>query len=266
MSPVRVKQLFIHPVKGLSPQEYDRVSLKAGQGIPGDRAFALMYLPNPLAAQDKVPWMKKQHFSMQNDWPGLAGLTCEFDPHTTRLNVKRHGVELLVAPTNTRAGRDRISAFFTGYLAALTPQPAARHPDHAPLQFIGSPDGSTRYPDREPVHISLVSQASLDHLSELVGQPIDARRFRPNLVLEGVPAWTEMSWIGQEFELGTARIVIEAPINRCLNIDVNPVTGEVDIPVFSRLQKQLGHKQTGVVAKVITSGTVAVGDTLCRSN
>ena len=59
MTSVRVKQLFIHPVKGLTPQTSDRVYLQAGHGIPGDRAFALMYdvtapdNPNPV-----VPWMK----------------------------------------------------------------------------------------------------------------------------------------------------------------------------------------------------------------
>ncbi|HEY9846883.1 MAG TPA: MOSC domain-containing protein, partial [Candidatus Caenarcaniphilales bacterium] len=130
----------------------------------------------------------------------------------------------------------------------------------APLRLVGTNQGATRYPDREPVHISLVSQASLRHLSELIGQPIDSRRFRPNLVLEGVPAWTEMDWIGHKFQLGTAQLVIEAPINRCWNIDVNPETGEQDIPIFSLLQKHLGHRQTGVLAKIITSGTVAVGD------
>lgn len=261
MSIANVKQLFTHYVKGLSPQECDRVFLKAGHGIPGDRAFALMH-GQPEEQTEAVPWKRKQHFVMQNDWPGLAGLACHYDSQTATLAVQRAGVELLVAQTNTPAGRDRISAFFTGYLAALEPVPTARHPEHGPLQLVGNSNGTTRYPDREPVHLSLVSQASLDHLTQVAGQPIEVRRFRPNVLLEGVAAWAEMDWVGQELQLGTARIVVTAPINRCLNIDVNPQTGEPDIPLFSLLQEKLGHPQTGVLAKIITSGSVSVGDHL----
>ena len=263
MTTVRVKQLFTHPVKGLTPQPCDRVDLQAGHGIPGDRAFALMYdSVAPDNASPVVPWMKKQNFAMQCDWPGLAALDCHYEPYTGILTVKRKGVKLLVAETNTPAGRDRIGAFFTGYLAAIHPSQSARHPDRAPLRLVGDGTGTTRYPDREPVHLSLVSQATLDQVGEAALKLVDVRRFRPNVVLEGVPAWAEFDWVGQEFELGTARIAITAPINRCLNIDVNPDTGERDIPLFSLLQKHFKHKQTGVLAKVITGGTVALGDGL----
>ncbi|WP_346016772.1 MOSC domain-containing protein [Chroococcidiopsis sp. CCMEE 29] len=263
MTAVSVKQLFIHPVKGLTPQAKNCVDLKAGHGIPGDRAFALMYESQAIDhASSIVPWMKKQNFAMQCDWPALAALDCRYDPQTAVLTVKRQGVELLAAETNTPTGRDRIGAFFTGYLAAIYPSQAARHPDRAPLRLVGDCTGTTRYPDREPVHLSLVSQATLDQLSVTTGKIIDVRRFRPNVLLEGVPAWAELAWVGQEIYLGTARLQITAPINRCLNIDVNPETGERDIQLFSLLQQHFKHKQTGVLAKVITDGKVTVDDGL----
>ncbi len=43
---------------------------------------------------------------------------------------------------------------------------------------------------------------------------------------------------------------------------VNPETGERDITLFSLIQKHFKHKQTGVLAKVITNGTVTLGDSL----
>lgn len=260
---IRVTQLFTHPVKGLTPQASERVYLQAGHGIPGDRAFALMYGSGATDnANPVVPWMKKQNFAMQCDWPGLAGLDCHYEPKSGTLTVRRKGVELLVADTTSPGGRERIGVFFTGYLAAIHPSQSARHPERAPLRLVGDGTGTTRYPDREPVHLSLVSQATLDHLGEAVGQWVDVRRFRPNVVLEGVPAWAEFNWVGQEIQLGTAQLEITAPINRCLNIDVNPDTGERDIALFSSLQKHFKHKQTGILAKVITSGTVTIGDCL----
>jgi uncharacterized protein YcbX len=107
-----------------------------------------------------------------------------------------------------------------------------------------------------------VSAATLEDLSQVAGQPIDARRFRPNIVVEGVSAWEEFNWVGREFNIGTARILITDRLTRCPNIDVHPDKGELDIPLFSLIQKTFKHKDTGVVAKVITDGKIAVGDGL----
>jgi uncharacterized protein len=262
MKQAEVKQLFIHPVKGLTPKAQQSVTLKVGYGIPGDRSFALMYKEDEINVDSTiVPWMKKENFIMQNDWHSLAALDCEYEEGSGIFRVKGKGVELLVSDTKTEIGRDRISAFFTGYLAGINPSLAAKNSNHPPLQFVGM-FGETRYPDREAVHISLVSQATIDNLSQLAGQQIDVRRFRPNIVIEGVPAWGEFDWVGQEMQLGTARIEISARINRCLNIEVHPETGERDIGLLTLLQKQFHHIQTGVLAKVISNGDVAIGDNI----
>jgi hypothetical protein len=264
MTKICVKELFIHPFKGLSAQKCDRVEVQVGHGIRGDRSFGLMFQEDAQYPDStKVPWMKKHNFAMQNDWAGLAALDCCYEAATGTLTVKRKGVELLVADTNSPTGRDRIATFFTGYLAGIYPSQTARHPNRAPLQVVGE-YGKTRYPDREAVHISLVSQATLDNLSELAGLAVDVRRFRPNIVLDGVPAWGEFDWVGKEMQLGTARIAITARINRCLNIDVNPETGERDIALLPLLKKHFQHTQTGVLAQVITSGTVAIGDIMTK--
>ncbi|KAF3888360.1 MULTISPECIES: MOSC domain-containing protein [Nostocales] len=259
---IRVKQLFIHPFKGLTPQKCDRVELRSQHGIPGDRAFALMFDDGDKYPElTAVPWMKKQHFAMQNDWSGLAALDCSYEPETGILTVRRKEEELLVADTHSLTGRDRIGSFFTGYLAGIYPSQTARHPNRTSIKVVGD-FGKTRYPDREAVHISLVSQTTIEHLSELAGRSIDVRRFRPNIVLDGVPAWGEFDWVGKEMELGTARIVVTDRINRCLNIEVNPETGERDTALLPLLKKNFQHTQTGVLARVVTSGSVAVGEIL----
>ncbi|AFZ14895.1 MOSC domain containing protein [Crinalium epipsammum PCC 9333] len=263
MSKITIKQLFTYYIKGLTPHACESVFLKEGHGIPGDRTFALMYDDNLTdIGEAVVPWMKKKHFAVQNDWAGLAGLSCHYDVETALLTVKRHGVKLLVSATNTEVGRDNISKFFTGYLAGLTSSELARHPDHAPLRFVGDSNGSARYPDREPVHISLLSQGTLNALSDLLEQQVDVRRFRPNVVLEGVEPWEEFKWVGQEFMLGTAKIKITAPINRCLNINVHPEKGELDLPLLTKLKQHYGHVQTGVLATVLSSGFAKIGDKL----
>lgn len=253
-----ITQLFVHPVKGLTPQAETQVSLQSGHGILGDRAFALMYATSTSKSNSRVvPWMKKRNFAMQCDLPALAALDCRYDFQNALLTIKHKDQDLLVADPNILAQRKLIDAFFTGYLAADL---------KSPLQLVGTNDGKTRYPDRHTVHLSLINQATLDQLSDIVGQPVDAKRFRPNIVFQGIPAWAEFNWIGQHFQLGSAQIEVTAPINRCLNIDVNPRTGKQDLPLLSLLQQHFSHKQTGVLAKVITSGIVTVGDRLQSLN
>ncbi|HIK27841.1 MAG: MOSC domain-containing protein [Oscillatoriaceae bacterium SKW80] len=263
----RVKQIFIHPVKGLTPQAKESVVLTPGHGIKGDRAFALMFADcAPDYVTSTVPWKSKKNFAVQNDWPSLAALTCNYNPEKDELTVQRSGITLLVEKTQTPQGRERIGAFFTEYLATQQPTESARHPQRARLNLVGSASGETRYPDRESVHISLLSQATLDAIGEVCGKRVDVRRFRPNILLEGVAAWEEFTWVGQKFLLGSAKIAIAARINRCVNIEVNPDTGDRDLPLLSVLRQHFGHLQTGILATVETEATVTIGDTLTLLN
>ncbi|KAM3113365.1 MOSC domain-containing protein [Phormidesmis sp. 146-33] len=259
MTTIRVKQLFTHPVKGLTPQLSTRVDLLAGHGIPGDRAFALMYDTADAQTTDPiVPWKNKKSFAMQCDRPELAALACEYEASTGILTVRREDAELLMAEANTAIGRTQISQFFSHYLTTVSDQKI----EPRPLRLVGTGEGTTRYPDRNHVHLSLISTATLENLSQLTGQFVDSRRFRPNIVVEGVSAWEELNWVGREFNIGTARIAIEARLPRCLNIDVDPDTGVRDLPLFSLLQQAFHHRDTGVLATVIQDGSVTLGDSL----
>lgn len=295
MSSSIVKQLFIHPVKGLTPQdcdratggpEGDRVFLTEGHGIKGDRAFALMFLDIEMETDtfldntqsfiptlQNIDWMSKTNFAVQNDWPALAALNCHYDFITQFLTVKKERKILLNANTNTKLGRVQISRFFTEYLKKFEPTPEARHSARSPVLLVGSSNGNTRYPDRETAHISLVNQATLDQLSSLTNPVSDAeiqaekpgffvRRFRPNIVLDGIAPWEEFNYIDQRFQLGDAHIYITARINRCVNIEINPETGERDLPLLSLLKDNFGHKQMGILATVVKSGYVQIGDHL----
>lgn len=263
MKEAQVKQLFSYPIKGLTPHPIHQVELECDYGIRGDRAFALMFLDSSdTPPQTIVPWMSKGNFAVQNDWPKLAKLECFYDAQSDCLTVRHQGVNLLNSATETQAERDRISAFFTGFLADAEPTPEARHPQHSPLHLVGSQSGETRYPDRAPVHISLMSQATLDELSEACGTLVDVRRFRPNILLEGIAPWEEFQGVGEEFYLGQSKIVITARIGRCANIEVDPDSGDRNLGLLSVLKNRYGHLQTGVLAKIITPGFVKIGDRL----
>ena len=263
---MKISQIFTHPIKGLTPQAQERAWLDAGLGIQGDRAFALMFSDSAHSTTtgQSVPWMSKKNFAVQNDWPALAALKCHYEAKTGRLTVENGDSQsLLVADTTTEAGRERIGAFFTGYLAASRPTEKARHPQVTPVRLVGeNVPGRSHYLDRQQGHISLIGASTLEDIAAKCGVTVDPRRFRPNIVLEGVPPWGEFDWVGQRFHLGDCEFTVTAPIGRCLNIEVNPDSGIRDIPLFSLLLENFGHAQTGVVAEVSSSGVVAVGDCL----
>ncbi|MBO9998957.1 MAG: MOSC domain-containing protein [Cyanobacteria bacterium SID2] len=260
---MRIREIFVHPVKGLSPQSIERVKLQENSGIVGDRAFGLMFVDTGKETGILAPWQRKQHFAVQNDWAGLAALACYYDFDRQALTVKRDGEILLFAKTDNEIDRERIGEFFTQYLQTLKPTKSARHPQHAPVRLVGTATGETRYPDRQQGHISIISQATFDELAKMVDvSSIDSRRFRPNFVVEDVPAWEEFNWVGHPLRLGGVLVEVTARIGRCFNINVNPETGEVDLPLFDRLPQHFKHAQTGVIAKVLESGTVAVGEAL----
>lgn len=253
-----VTQLFTYPIKGLTPQKLDQTFLTIGHGIKGDRALALLFLDTIDQADQTLPWLSKKHFAVQNDWPELAALECQYQSGI--LTIKQHSKEVLVADYNTDLGKEQINQFFTEYIANSTPTEAARHPQKSAIKMVGDVRGNTRYPDREPVHISLISQATLDDLSKIAKKSIDSQRFRPNLIIDGIEAWEEFNWMGKQLQIGEAIIEIKAKIGRCVNIEVDPHTGHRDLPLLSLLKEHFGHAQTGVLATIIKDGNVHLGD------
>ena len=111
--------------------------------------------------------------------------------------------------------------------------------------------------------LSVVNAQSVANLSGLVGTNLDLRRFRANILVDGMEPWTEQSWIGKEISVGDGlrlRVVREIP--RCKATCVNPDTGEEDVRVPQLLREHFGHANMGVLAIPVRSGHVAVGATV----
>ncbi|MGL6284348.1 MAG: MOSC domain-containing protein, partial [Microcoleaceae cyanobacterium] len=208
-----------------------------------------------------VNWLSKKYFAVQNDWPGLACLQCDYQHSTGFFRVKQGGILVLEADLRSLEQRKKVDQFFTNYLQTLTPNPGARHPQIAPVKLVG--DGFTsRYPDRNVHHISLIGQGTLDELSRKIGEPVSAERFRANFVIAGLPAWQEFQWLEQPLFLGEVKIQVTAKIGRCLNIEVNPLTGARDLALLKLLKTEYDHTDTGILATVETSGEVGINDHL----
>jgi uncharacterized protein YcbX len=87
----------------------------------------------------------------------------------------------------------------------------------------------------------------------------DRRRFRPNLVIAGVPGLAEREWEGRQLRVGDAVIGIVSLRQRCIMTTFDPDTAEQETEVLLRIHRELD----GLFAldcEVIEPGRVRVGD------
>ena len=119
-----------------------------------------------------------------------------------------------------------------------------------------------------------MSQASLTHLAQVGGAvkgageiPVDGRRFRMLIEIDGVGPHEEDAWIGRELEIGPTRVRWHGNIGRCVTTTRNPESGEVNLPTLRMLAAYRLHEietterlPFGIHGEVLRGGTVRVGD------
>ena len=117
--------------------------------------------------------------------------------------------------------------------------------------------------------ISLVSVASLERLrqEEGVDGPIDGRRFRLLLEIDGVRAHEEDEWLGTRVQVGEAVLALNGDIGRCVVTTQDPDTGVTDFDTLGTLARyrREGRNEPlpfGVYGSVAVPGRVRVGDSV----
>jgi uncharacterized protein YcbX len=252
-----VAAIYRYPVKGLSAEGLDSVALIPGECLPHDRRFAIALGSAPFDPQ-RPEWMSKIHFIMLMRDEKLAQLQTRFDAESAVLTIAENGRVLLRERMTESEGRRLVEEFFADYLgpAVNGPVRVVEAPGHAFADARRKPNATT---DK---YVSLINRASIAALEAAMGVPVDPIRFRANVYLDGVSAWSEHDWIGSEITLGAARLRVLSPITRCAATQVNPVTAKRDLDIVAALGRAFGHINMGVYAEVLAGGEVALGDAL----
>ena len=115
---------------------------------------------------------------------------------------------------------------------------------------------------------SLVSTASLAALRQATGadEPVDGRRFRMTVGVDGVEPHAEDGWIGKRVRLGDAVVVVRERVGRCAVTTRDPDTGIRDLDTLDAIAAYRGDVPTreplpfGVWCEVVEPGCVALGD------
>lgn len=108
--------------------------------------------------------------------------------------------------------------------------------------------------------ILLIAQASLDDLNRRLAQPIEMRRFRPNLVVSGCDAYAEDQW--KILRIGDVELHVVKPCSRCVIPSIDPATGiKQQEPTRTLLTyRRKGEKiYFGQNVLVQTQGTLSLG-------
>ncbi|HEV2060256.1 MAG TPA: MOSC N-terminal beta barrel domain-containing protein [Solirubrobacteraceae bacterium] len=116
---------------------------------------------------------------------------------------------------------------------------------------------------------SFISRASLQALERVAGAPVDARRFRMLIEIDGLgEPHEEDTWIGRPLRVGGALVRVRGHVGRCLVTQRHPESGTPDLPTLDLLRSYRGGLDTteplafGVYGEVLEPGRVAVGDPL----
>jgi uncharacterized protein YcbX len=245
-----IVSLYRYPVKGLSPEPLDRATLTPGRAIAGDRAYAIAQ--GDTAFDPAAPaYLPKTHFLMLMRNEQLATLRTKFDAASCELLITGPDGATVRGRLDRPDGRHAIVDFITAFMpAALRGTP---HIVHA--------EGHT-FSDVAAQVVSLINLESCTALEPLAGRAVNPLRFRANLYFRGAPAWAELAWIGRRLRIGAVELEVIKRIQRCAATNVDPVSGVRDLNIPYVLQRNLGHADNGVYARVVTGGEIKPGDAL----
>jgi uncharacterized protein len=109
--------------------------------------------------------------------------------------------------------------------------------------------------------LSLITTQTVASLAEAVGSPLSVLRFRPNLLVEAATdePFPEDAWVGAVLRLGGVRMRVDKRDQRCVMVNVDPVTTERNPTVLRTIARQR-DACLGVYGAVVEPGRVSVGD------
>jgi uncharacterized protein YcbX len=229
----RVRAIYRYPVKSMAGEPMTSAQL-GWHGLDGDRRLAFVRS----GIQTGMPWLTASKLASLVTYVPLRDAE---DAIPSRVRTPK-GEEL-------ELNGDALRAELT-----------AAH--GAPVALMRLNNGT--YDDAP---LSIITTSSVATVTGEAGVDADARRFRPNLLIEtpdGSP-FPEDAWVGRTLRFGEGE---ESPAVsvctrdvRCAMLNLDPDTAASD----ARLMKaavRLNENCTGVYATIIRTGLVRVGDAL----
>jgi uncharacterized protein YcbX len=228
----KVAELWRYPVSSMAGEQLDQLHVD-GSGVAGDRIWGLL---DAATGRIASPGREKHFIGVPRAYAKALG-----DAVALSLDGERWA-----GPQDAELLEGLSQAF--GFMPVLKPFDAA-----------GSGGFRPRY-EHAPIH--LVTSAAIRSLErELPGSAIDARRFRPNILLDwpdGPDAIPEHGWIGREIRIGDVVLRGREPCGRCGFITIAQEGLPQDVEILRTVVKR-HERNFGIYCDVVTSGEIAAG-------
>lgn len=275
---LRIAELWVYPVKSCAGVRVDESPL-LGTGLEWDRCWMVVDEQGEFVSQRELPRMALIQPSFR--WSELILRA----PGMVPLHLR---VDAAEAPCRVRVWDDVLMAYdmgdlaaqwFSDFLGADAPDglkrlrlarfdPEARRLSE--MRWTGGIEAPNQFSDGYPLLV--LSTAAVSALNaRLAAQghpPVDARRFRANLLLDGLEAHAEDGLHEIAFDGGAVRLQLVKPCSRCTIPDVDPVDASTGRRVAEALRdyrrdaRLQGAVTFGMNAIVIAGDerTLRVGD------
>ncbi|GIW12753.1 MAG: hypothetical protein KatS3mg062_0192 [Tepidiforma sp.] len=225
-----LREIWQFPVKGMAGVQLPRAALQLN-GIPGDRTYAFVRVDRTRL----FPWLTLREF------PELAA----WEPSWRE---QPDGGHRLAVRAPDGAAFDIDDPTLTARISGAAGLDIRLHAD-----YRGNFDVAP---------VSIIAAATIERLCAEAGVAPESRRFRMNLVVEGVPPFGENAWVGRVLRVGTARLAVVERDQRCAVITVDPDGSGLRTPGVLKVAGSLNDACAGVYAAVVTPGEVHAGDAI----
>lgn len=155
-----------------------------------------------------------------------------------------------------------------GRLSVATPSGRALEIDSPLLQaeLEAALGRSLTLRDRPGAHFDdspllVLNLASIRRLGAALDTTLDPRRFRANLLLEGLEPDAENQWPGLRLQAGSAVLQADVLCERCVMVTYDPDTTAAD-PAILRELTSSRQALLGVYCRVLQPGSVVLGDSV----
>jgi uncharacterized protein YcbX len=222
---ITVASLHVYPVKSCRGVERTEARLTEA-GLEHDREWMIVTPEGRFVTQREQPRLALISPSLDDQGlhltaPGVPGIAVPFD--------------FQGGPVQVTVWRDRCQAYDQGEVAArwlsdylgrplrlVRFDPSHRRPSDA--AWTGGVDAVSRFSDG--FALLAISLASLADLNARLAVPLPMNRFRPNLVLDGLPPYGEDAL--SDLAVGGIRLRRVKPCTRCSITTTNQMTGAVE--------------------------------------
>jgi uncharacterized protein YcbX len=258
-SNLQLVALYIHPVKSCAGISVARARVTA-EGLEHDRRWMLVDETGLMVSQRNYPAMALLRTRIDGDAiavtrADLPPLTLPFfydDGPRIDIEIWKHRGPAVLHEAGSR--------WFTTALGQAVRLVCLSPSISRPLKPEYATRGETvSFADEFPYLVT--STASLDDLNRRSNFPVDARRFRPNLVIAGAAPWAEDEW--RVLRIGGLRFRLLKPCARCSIPAVDPDSGRVSkepLRTLATFRQRQNKVYFGMNAVADNLGELRVGD------